>query len=69
MTHKLCHSLDSASENSDLGKSTIRKFIDSGELRSFKVGNRRLVTHETLEEFIKELETRGYTETPKGGQS
>ncbi|MFC1795743.1 excisionase family DNA-binding protein [Pseudomonadota bacterium] len=69
MTPKLCHSLDSASENSDLGKSTIRKFIDSGELRSFKVGNRRLITHETLEQFVKILEQRGFTETPRGESS
>ena len=65
MPQKLCYSLDSSGEALDLGKSTVKKFIDSGELRSFKVGNRRLITREALDEFRLKLEARGYTETPQ----
>lgn len=69
MTHKLAHSLEAAGESVGLGKSSMRKFVDNGDLRSFKVGNRRLISHESLEQFVKLLEQRGFTEMPKGESS
>jgi len=56
--------MDSAGEQVDLGKSNIRKYVDSGELPSFKVGNRRLISHEALVQFVRKLEAAGYTPTP-----
>ena len=61
---KLAYSIDSLPEAAPLGKSTWKKYIDSGELRSFKVGNRRLIKHDTLQEFLRKAEERGYTPTP-----
>ena len=67
MTQKLSYSLDEAAKLLSIGKSHLKKFTDSGELRSFKVGNRRLISREAIQEFLSFLEQRGYTETPKGG--
>jgi excisionase family DNA binding protein len=61
---KLCYSIDSCCQALDLGKSTFKKFLDSGEIRSFKVGNRRLISREALDEFRLKLEERGFTPTP-----
>ena len=72
MTHKLAHSIDGATEFLPFGKSTTRKFVNSGELKSFKVGNLRLIGHDTLVQFVQKLEAAGYTPTPpslKGEQS
>jgi excisionase family DNA binding protein len=62
---KLSYSIDSCCEVLDLGKSTLKKFIDSGELRSFKTGNRRLISHKALTEFLQKMEERGYTPVPE----
>ena len=62
---KLSYSIDSCCEVLDLGKSTLKKFIDSGELRSFKTGNRRLISHDALVEFLHKMEERGYTPVPE----
>ena len=70
MTHelnhsqKLAHSIDGVSEYVPFGKSTTRKFVDSGQLPSFKVGNLRLISHEALVQFVRTLEAAGYTPTP-----
>jgi excisionase family DNA binding protein len=63
-SRKLAHSIDEATEYLPFGKSTTRKFVNSGELKSFKVGNLRLIGHDTLVRFVHELETAGYTPTP-----
>jgi excisionase family DNA binding protein len=39
-------------EATNLGPTTIAGLIASGELRSIKVGRRRLIPHEALEQFI-----------------
>ena len=65
MTHKLAHSIDGATkEYLPFGKSTTRKFINSGELKSFKVGNIRLIGHDTLVQFVQKLEAAGFTPIP-----
>ena len=35
---------------------TVYRFLQSGELRSFRLGSRRLVSAEALAEFIRERE-------------
>ena len=69
MTQKLSYSLAEAAETLSLGESNVRKFVDTGMLRSFKVGQRRLISREAIDEFLLSLEQRGYTEVPKGGMS
>jgi len=69
VAQKLCYSLAESAELLSVGKSHLKKFTDSGELRSFKVGNRRLINHEALNEFRQKLEARGYTETPEKGEA
>jgi hypothetical protein len=70
-SHKLAHSIDGASDEVfPWGKSTTRKFVNSGDLLSFKVGNLRLIGHDTAVQFVQKLEAAGYTPIPsnkKGG--
>lgn len=66
--HKLAHSIDGATKFLPFGKSTIRKFVNSGQLKSFRVGNLRLIGHDTLVQFVQELESAGFTPTPKSKQ-
>jgi len=65
VAQKLSYSIDSLPEITDLGKSTLKKFVDSGELRSFKTGNRRLISHKALVDFLSKMEERGYTPVPE----
>ena len=65
MPHKLCHSLDGAAIELGVGKSHLRKYIDSGDLPSFKFGKRRLISHESLQKFVHTLEQSGYTPAPE----
>jgi excisionase family DNA binding protein len=71
VTRKLAYSIDGAITYLPFGKSTTRKFINSGELKSFKVGNLRLISHDTLVQFVQKLEVAGYTPTPpnKNGEA
>lgn len=62
---KLAYSIDEATEQLPFGKSTIRKFINSGDLPSFKVGELRLIGHDTLVKFVQNLEAAGYTKIPQ----
>ena len=64
MTHKLSYSLTETAELLSIGKSHLKKFTDSGELRSFKIGNRRLISRDAIEEFLHLLEQSEHTETP-----
>ena len=66
MTRKLAYTIDAATEERlPFGSSTFRKFINSGEVETFKVGNIRLVSDETLVQFVKKLESAGYTPIPQ----
>ena len=65
MNTKICFSLEEAAELLSIGSSHLKKFTNSGELKTFKLGNRRLVRRDTIEEFIKRIEENGYAETPQ----
>jgi excisionase family DNA binding protein len=41
-----------------LGRSSIQKAVNKGELRSAKYGKRRLITKEALKEWIQHLEAQ-----------
>ena len=52
------HALDVPEVIARLGvtRPTVYRFLQSGELRSFRLGSRRLVSAEALAEFIRERE-------------
>ena len=64
--HKLAYSIKDASEAGVFPwkSSTTRKFVNSGELKTFKVGNLRLIGCETAIQFVQKLEAAGYTPIP-----
>jgi len=51
MTPKLCYSPAESAQQLGICKNHIYKYIDSGELPSFKLGQRRLINKEALDEF------------------
>ncbi|WP_354696319.1 helix-turn-helix domain-containing protein [Elongatibacter sediminis] len=66
MTIKLCYSPAESAEQLGICKNHIYKYLDSGELRSFKLGQRRLINREALDEFRLQLEQR-HTTQMRGG--
>lgn len=50
------HTVETVQQRLSVGRSTVFGLIASGELRSVKVGRRRLVTESSLAEFIDRLE-------------
>jgi excisionase family DNA binding protein len=58
MSHKLCYSPAESAQQLGICKNHIYKYLDSGDLRSFKLGQRRLINHEALDEFRLKLESQ-----------
>ena len=56
MNQKLCYSPAESAQQLGICKNHIYKYLDSGELRSFKLGQRRLINREALDEFRLKLE-------------
>lgn len=50
---KLAISIDEASKSIGLGRSTIYDLINSGKLKSLKIGSRRIISIESLNEFLR----------------
>lgn len=55
------HDLKKVGQRLDVGRSTVFALVKSGELRSVKIGNRRLVSESALVEFIDRLEASANT--------
>ena len=53
MTIKLVYSVDEATEEIGLGRTTLFELMASGELESVKVGRRRLIPGDALEGFAQ----------------
>jgi excisionase family DNA binding protein len=53
------HDIESVMDRLKLGRSKVFEVIASGELRSIKVGRRRLVSETALAEYIADLDHRG----------
>jgi len=53
------HHVESAMERLGLGRSKVFELLASGQLRSVKVGRRRLVSEAALVEFIENLDAGG----------
>lgn len=66
MNDKLCLSPFEASQKLGIGKNTLYRFIASGELPSFKIGSRRLINLESLDQLRQKLESQ-HTKEIRGG--
>jgi excisionase family DNA binding protein len=53
------HTVEAVMERLCLGRSTVFALLGSGELRSCKVGRRRLIPESAIVEFIRNLEATG----------
>ncbi len=53
------HNIESVMERLNLGRSKTFGVIATGELRSVKVGRRRLISEAALVEFIERLDAAG----------
>lgn len=65
MSHKRCYSPAESAKELGICKNHLYKYLESGELRSFKLGQRRIINHEALDEFRLELE-KEHTAAMKG---
>lgn len=50
---RLAYSIPSASAATDIPESTLWAYITSGQLETFKVGRRRVITRAALEAFLR----------------
>jgi len=53
---KLCFSPGETARIIGISRNHLYKYLDNGELRSFKLGQRRLINREALDEFRNSLE-------------
>jgi excisionase family DNA binding protein len=51
--------VDETAEKLRVGKRTVERLIATGELRSMKVGRRRLVQQDEVERYLRLAERRG----------
>ena len=50
------HPVESVMQRLSLGRSSVYELLSSGELRSIKVGRRRLVSESALAEYINSID-------------
>ncbi|MFI8661855.1 helix-turn-helix domain-containing protein [Rhodococcus qingshengii] len=55
------HRIEAAAERLGVGRSTLYGLMDSGQLRSVKIGKNRLVPESAIVEFIGRLESEAAT--------
>lgn len=63
MTAKLCLSISEAADQLGVCKNHLYKFIDNGLLPSYKLGQRRLINREALDDFRLSLQDKHQAET------
>ena len=56
---KLLYDIEDVEDRTSLGRSTIYALMASGRLESVKVGARRLVPADSLEDFVRALREEG----------
>lgn len=61
-TEALLHTVDAAARRLSLGRSSTYKLIESGVLRSTKLGRRRMVSEAALRDFVTQID--GSSGTP-----
>ena len=62
MNRKLCLSVSEAADQLGVCRNHLYKYIDDGTLASWKLGQRRLINHEALDEFRLTLEQKHVAE-------
>lgn len=62
MTAKLCYSVTEAAEQLGVCRNHLYRFIDDGTLPSLKMGQRRLINREALDEFRMSLQQKHVAE-------
>lgn len=50
------HNIESATARLNVGRSTVFELIASGDLRSVKVGRRRLIPEQAIRDFVARLD-------------
>ena len=68
MNRKLCFSVSEAANQLGVCRNHLYSYIDNGDLPSFKMGQRRLINREALDEFRISLEEK-HTAEVKGDLS
>ena len=54
MTAPLVYSLAAAAEQLSVSQRVLERLIADGKVESFKIGRRRVVAHEALEDYVAE---------------
>ena len=57
--NRLSYTVDGACEVTGLNRNQFYKAITAGDLKTFKVGRRRMVSAQALQDFISKLEQEG----------
>ena len=52
----LSYGVEEAAERIGLGETTFKELIATGQIKTFKVGRRRLVSRRALEAFVAKME-------------
>jgi excisionase family DNA binding protein len=55
---KLLHSIDETLETCDIGRTKFYELVAAGELKTVRIGRRRLVSHDELQRFVAALESQ-----------
>ena len=58
---KICYSIIEAASALSIGRSTLFKLLQSGEIKSFKFGARTLITQAELERFVSSLPVANFS--------
>lgn len=60
--NKLCFSVSEAADQLGVCRNHLYSYIDNGDLASFKLGQRRLINREALDEFRMSLQQKHVAE-------
>lgn len=52
MSQKLVYTVDETLQELGVARATLYRFINSGQLRTVRIGKRRLIAAKALEEFL-----------------
>jgi excisionase family DNA binding protein len=58
MNTRLCYSVSEAAEQLGVCRNHLYSYIDNGDLPSFKLGQRRLINREALDQFRLSLQQK-----------
>jgi excisionase family DNA binding protein len=59
------HNIETVMERLKVGRSTVFDLISSGQIRSIKIGHRRLISESALVEFIERIDRAAAGPSPR----